>query len=450
MALMSQQPAQQRSPERLQWRRWPARLRLPASALLLIGGALMMRPHGDLFDAANLLPFWMAAAVMGVGFALSWSLASIPRVLFWAVALLTRLALLAMEPGDDIWRYLWEGGIQLQGFSPYALPPDAAALEGLRTPWWPQINHPDTTAIYPPLAQLLFRLHAAVAQQVLLFKLSFVAADLAICGLLAARFGAARTALYGWNPLVIYGISGGGHYDSWFLLPLVAGWLLAERDPPPRGPRPQAWIDLLLGLSVALKWITLPLLIHRAWNRWRTLRRPGPVLGTALLGLAPLLLGALVFCRGPACPLLPTGSTFMRHGRSAEWMPHWIGQLWPWTQQINAVHGLLLLVALAVLLGTTARLGVFAWRYLLALLLLSPVVHAWYFIWLMPFAVPSQNWGARLVSLSAFVYFVLPSRLPNWQLSTAERLLLWLPLLVGLLLSLEPPGRERTDPAVQR
>ena len=427
-----------------------ARLRLSASALLLIGGALWMAPHGDLFHPAQLLPFWGAAAVMGLGFALSWTLPAVPRALFWAVAVLARLALLPMEPGDDIWRYLWEGGIQLQGFSPYHIPPDAPALEALRTPWWGQINHPDTTAIYPPLAQLLFRLHAALAQQVVLFKASFLAADLAICGLLAARFGATRAALYGWNPLVIYSVSGGGHYDSWFLLPLVAGWLLAEREPPPQGPRFQAWIDLLLGLSVALKWITLPLLLHRVWSRWRQLRRPGPVVAAVLLGLAPLLLGALAFCRGPACPLLPTGSTFMRYGRSAEWMPHWIAQFLPWTRQINALHGLLLVVVVVLLLATTARLGVFAWRYLVAVLLLSPVVHGWYFIWLMPFAVPSQNWGARLVSLSAFVYFVLPSRLPDWQLTTAERLLLWLPLLFGLLLSGPLQRCARTDPAVQR
>ena len=92
------------------------RLRLSASALLLIGGALWMAPHGDLFHPAQLLPFWGAAAVMGLGFALSWTLPAVPRALFWAVAVLARLALLPMEPGDDIWRYLWEGGIQLQGF----------------------------------------------------------------------------------------------------------------------------------------------------------------------------------------------------------------------------------------------------------------------------------------------------------------------------------------------
>ncbi len=124
-------------------------------------------------------------------------------------------------------------------------------------------------------------------------KLSFLAADLAICGLLSARFGALRAALYAWNPLVIYGISGGGHYDSWFLLPLVAAWLLAERIPPPQEGRPQAWVDLLLGLSVAFKWITLPLLLQRIWSRWRQFRQPAPPLTTLLLGLAPLLLGTL-------------------------------------------------------------------------------------------------------------------------------------------------------------
>jgi hypothetical protein len=48
------------------------------------------------------------------------------------------------------------------------------------------------------------------------------------------------------------------------------------------------------------------------------------------------------------------------------------------------------------------------------------------------------------------VYFVLPSRLPDWQLSTTERLLLWLPLLLGLLLSGLLQRRPRTDPGVQR
>jgi hypothetical protein len=89
-----------------------------------------------------------------------------------------------------------------------------------------------------------------------------------------------------------------------------------------------------------------------------------------------------------------------------------------------------------VVLGLMVRsttLGQFAEGYWLGLLTLTPIVHFWYFTWMVPFAVPSQNWGVRLVSLSAFVYFVLPSRLPDWRLTLAERLVLWLPLVLGWL-----------------
>ena len=37
-------------------------------------------------------------------------------------------------------------------------------------------------------------------------------------------------------------------------------------------------------------------------------------------------------------------------------------------------------------------------------------MHGWYFTWIIPFAVGTKNWGVRLVSLSAFTYFVLPYR----------------------------------------
>ena len=74
------------------------RVRLVVSALLLIGGAVMLQPHGDLFDPSHLLPFWCGAAVMGTGFALSWSLPLLPRILFWTVAVGCRLVLLPMAP----------------------------------------------------------------------------------------------------------------------------------------------------------------------------------------------------------------------------------------------------------------------------------------------------------------------------------------------------------------
>ncbi|WP_216904432.1 hypothetical protein [Synechococcus sp. CCY 9618] len=405
-----------------------------ASGGLLLAGAIGLQPHGDLLQADNLAPFLGSAAVMGTGFVLSWFLPRIPSLLFWSVAIACRLVVLAMEPGDDIWRYLWEGLIQNQGFNPYLLPPEAPVLSGLRTAWWPLINHPDTSAIYPPLAQLGFRGLAAIAPAVLLFKATFLVADLGLCALLSKSFGIQRAALYAWNPLAIYAVSGGGHYESWFLLPLVAGWLVAEGRLGRGLPWPWLWSTLLLGISVALKWVSMPLL---GYGIWQSLRQGRPVRAglVGMLGLLPLVLSSLAFGHGGSWRLLPTDSVFMTRGRSAEWIPHLVGQVWPWTLRSNAPYGLALLLAVVLLLAFSRSLRDFAWGYWLALLLLSPIVHAWYFLWLLPFAVPDQNWGARLVSLSAFLYFVLPSRAPQWMLTEPERWGLWLPLILGCLLS---------------
>jgi len=111
---------------------------------------------------------------------------------FWAGALLAQLVLAGMAPSDDIWRCMWEEHIQRAGLSPYALAPDAPESQLLRTPWWDLINHPGTSAIYPPLAQLLFRFVAMVSTSVLAFKLLVVSADLAVCGLLTRQWGRRR------------------------------------------------------------------------------------------------------------------------------------------------------------------------------------------------------------------------------------------------------------------
>ncbi|ASC71397.1 hypothetical protein XM38_023490 [Halomicronema hongdechloris C2206] len=317
-----------------------------------------------------------------------------------------------MEPGDDVWRYLWEGYIQTLGFSPYHLPPNAPALLPYRTEWWSQINHLDVSAIYPPLTQLGFRGLAAIAVSVLLFKLAFVAADLLVGWLLSRRFGPSNAILYAWNPMVIYAFAGGAHYDSWFILPLVAAWLLLEPPEDRVEGRRWLWSSLLLGLSIAVKWISLPLL---AWLMMRSLRQRtlGRTLWIAGLGSLPMGLSALVFCRGGTCPLIPTSSTFVSHGRSAEFIPHWVAQVWPASLQANWIYGIPLAVVVLWLLLRTNTLRQFTDGYWFGVFLLSPIVHFWYFTWIVPFAVPSQNWGVRWLSLSSFVYFVLPHACPT-------------------------------------
>ncbi len=445
------------------------------SVVLLTLGSVWAMPHGDFLNDPTAVPlFWRGMGLMSVGFVLSWGLGRITSGWFWAGAIAPRLILLAMYPGDDIWRYLWEGHIQNLGFNPYLLAPSAEVLAPFRLSFWDQINHLDHVAIYPPVAQLGFRLLAAISPSVLLFKLSFVAADLGICYLLSRRFGDRATLLYAWNPLVIYSFAGGAHYDSWFLLPLVAAWLAAEQVEKSSqssfgaalqqtvGDVKQRWqatkSAFLLGVSIAVKWMSLPVLAFLVWRY----RRRSWVLTLVVAGLLPLALAILPFCHSGSCSVLPINSDFVTYGRSIALISPVVDALWPrslqpgWLQPTWFVQGppnwiYALPLGLMVLWGMARwrSLGRFTERYLIVLMLLSPIIHAWYFTWLVPFAVASRNWGTRLVSLSAFIYFALPYQLATdvggWTLSIAQRCWLWGPFLLGLGISALWPANRSSE-----
>ena len=120
------------------------------SAILLLLGAVAIAPYGDFNQVTAVPRFWWGIAVMCLGFVCSWGLNFVSGWWFWLVAIFTRLILIPMYPGDDVWRYVWEGYIQTQGFSPYDFAPNAAELIPYRTEWWSLINHQGVSAIYPP------------------------------------------------------------------------------------------------------------------------------------------------------------------------------------------------------------------------------------------------------------------------------------------------------------
>lgn len=431
------------------WRRLADRVATPrfqqgllwVIALLLILGSVLAAPYGDFLNDPQAVPlFWRGVGLMSLGFVGSWFLTSVSRPWFWLLLLVPRLVMLAMYPGDDIWRYLWEGHIQNAGFNPYVIAPDAEVLLPLRFDWWAEINHPHLPAIYPPVTQLGFRALAMVAPSVLLFKTAFVAADVAICGVLCDRFGYQSTILYAWNPLVIYSFAGGGHYDSWFLLPVVLAWLWWESAEEKSGEKSSKRLELgsalAVGVSVAVKWMSLPLIGFLLWQR----RRQWPwAVGLLIVSVLPMCLAALPFCEGYVCPVVPADSPFVTYGRSAALIPQFVASVWPGSVKANWIFAVPL-GAMVVWCGVRSRtLGQFAERYFIALMLLSPIIHAWYFTWLVPFAVASRNWGTRLVSLSVFVYFALPYGLAlgqeSWVLTGWQRWFLWTPFLVGLVIS---------------
>lgn len=341
-----------------------------------------------------------------------------------------------MTSGDDIWRYLWEGYLQTQGIRPYQFPPNAQELISHRTEWWHLINHQDISAIYPPIAQLGFRVLAHISLSVLAFKLAFVLADLVICWLLSRRYGNQKATFYAWNPIVLYSFAGGAHYDSWFILPMVAAWLWIEQ-------RRWLYSAFCLGISIGVKWISLPLLAFLLWKlRWQ---KSLIVLAVASL---PLLVTIPAFCQPGSCSLIPFQSSFVVDGRSADFIPYLLTYIWPGSQHLNWIFAIPLSVSLIGLVWMCQRFVSFAEAYCFIVLSLSPVIHGWYFTWIMPFGVASNNWGSRLLSLSSLIYFLLPYRQfaglaeQGWYLNHWERGLLWLPFIIGFLGSCAFQGKK--------
>lgn len=414
------------------------RLITVVSGILLLLGCWIMAPHGSFESTSSFRLFCLGAGLMAVGFAGSGLLPRLSAPWFWGVAIFARALLLPMAAGDDVWRYLWEGYLQTQGISPYGIPPNASALIPLRTEWWPLINHPDISAIYPPVTQLGFQILARIGLSVFVFKFGFVLADLAVCALVSRRFGYQNAAFYAWNPIVLYSFAGGAHYDSWFVLPIVAAWLYAEQ-------RNWTASAFCLGISIGVKWLSLPVLAFLLWQvRWR---RAIVLLTVACL---PLVLTTPIFCHLGSCALIPVQSSFVVEARSAEFIPYIVAKIWPASRKLNWIFSLPLGAAVLALLWFCRRFVAFTEAYFFALFTLAPVIHGWYFSWIMPFAVASQNWGTRLLSFSAFIYFLLPYRQfagleaedQLWHLSILERSLLWSPFIIGFLWSFSSFARS--------
>ena len=95
-----------------------------------------------------------------------------------AVAIAMRLPVLLAPPflSSDVYRYVWDGRVQVAGINPYRYVPADPALPPLRdAAIFPHINRADTArTIYPPAAQLVFQAVARVSDSVIAMKLAMV------------------------------------------------------------------------------------------------------------------------------------------------------------------------------------------------------------------------------------------------------------------------------------
>jgi hypothetical protein len=344
---------------------------------------------------------------------------SLPPWVVVSAALLLGVALVTVRPtlSDDIYRYVWDGRVQLAGHNPYLHPPDSTALNDVAYTQRGLINHPGVRTIYPPLAELLFAGVALLGGAVVALKLLMGLVSLLTAGALALLAPAAKRrevlTLYLLCPLVIQETWGSGHVEIVAVLFAVLGAALIARGR-------DGWAGLALGLGAAAKLTPVALLV------------PAVVGGRARPGrLIPAFVAAFAL---PYVPYLLTGGALgSLQDTSAEPRsnPSLFGLLdlvLPYRAAV--VVAAALFVAGAVLIARRLRgrantAPAFAWAATLFVLLL-PVAQPWY--WLTPLALGI----AGGVLLPVWLGVAAPVGYATFAYPQAERLLAvvaYLPLL---------------------
>ncbi len=187
--------------------------------LTLLGHGLMLA--GTLADGLRpLVPAGGVLAFAGLALAMRSRRGSLRFVLATAIAL--RLLLLPAPPtlSDDVYRYLWDGQLAVDGMNPFAHRPSSPALAGYQEGvLFERMNSPDYYSVYPPVLQGAFFI-AALALPLgfdpayYLLKLLFGVAELVALLVLARLTTTRRLLLYAWNPLVILETWGQPHGEA--------------------------------------------------------------------------------------------------------------------------------------------------------------------------------------------------------------------------------------------
>ena len=157
----------------------------------------------------------------------------------WGGGCLFRLILLLTTPtlSSDVYRYLWDGHLVVNGISPYAFHIDAPQLDWLDIPIRAQVNHPEMASPYMPVAHWFFAAVALVFPlKPLTIQIAAVLFDLTTALILArllalARLPEHRLLLYLWNPLVIVEVVHSAHVDAWMVMLMMLAVFAVGRWP---------------------------------------------------------------------------------------------------------------------------------------------------------------------------------------------------------------------------
>ncbi len=405
---------------------------LLALALIEVAALGAMAWGNPTFPAPGISLFVLAfVSYAGAAWALARHRESSPGtatwLVIWGTAMVGRLLLLPVEPrlSDDIYRYLWDGHVQLSGVNPFRFAPADPALIDIRTPWHGLINNPSVSTIYPPLAQVVFLLIAVLGSGLATAKAVWVALDLFAGAVLVAvaratdRPAALVALLYLWSPLLIVETAWSGHLESLGLAALMVFVLALERRHALAG-----------GTALAAAALTkfAPLAVLPAVAKRLGIRGVAMTAGAILVLLLPYL--------GAGSQLWAGLETYARHWRFNEGafaLIEWAfpGPLRPRLVAASLVLGVVGFVTMGRFTVDRALLWILGTG-----IALSPTVHPWYVLWVLPFAALSRNAAWLYLSGAVFLgYWGLDTfqGTGEWPEPTPVRLAVWIPFYALLL-----------------
>jgi len=370
-------------------------------------------------------------------------------------AALTFRIVMALGPpalSDDVYRYVWDGRVQLHGIHPYRYSPDDPALAQLRDEVWERINHRELETIYPPLSQVWFLALAGVGAGVRGFKLAAGLLDFG--AVLALSFLLRRLALpqdrlvlYAWNPLAVIETAGSGHHEplGTALAILAAAWMIAGRAS-----------ASALALAGAVHVKLLPAVLVPGYARRFSLTAiaaftgvvvlvalpyalTGPALGAGVWHYAGrwerngfLFAGILGACEWlDPTPWLKDGIDALKQWGPAALPWDWLYRhVWPPHLARATAAALALAWIAAVSLRKTIDPARETLLVLGGVLLLAPTLHPWYVLWVLPFAAAllSRGW-LLLAALVPLAYLGGEGDVPWWvrcvEFAPALCLMVW-------------------------
>ena len=337
-------------------------------------------------------------------------------ILLFAIIFHATLLFSTSPLSNDIYSYYWDGKVLSNGLNPYAYSPDAGQLSSLRDSNWGNIMNKHVSTMYPPLSQGVFAAAYSIFPSTFTLRLCSVSFNLLsiwvlILILKKLCLDVRYSVIYAWAPLAVIEFANSGHIDSLAILLVLLSFLLLIK-------KRMVLSSAAMALAVLAKVYPLlfALLFLRRWGKKGALVFAGVI---AVFYLPFLTAGAAGF-QGFSCfvrwglfngslfPLLQAGlgTTMGRH------------------ESLLVSKVIVSLVFVCLLTYLTYRYsrslqqeenGLLLWKYSFwltgAFLLLSPIVHPWYLIWVLPFLCffRSAGWilltGTIILARSVYIGF---------------------------------------------